>query len=151
MFFCDERPDPRLCAQARDAWADEMIFGAFLSEVVAELEALYARPDLTSEQKMAAREEVFDRTRRRFETEVRPRFRYLGYGSFLAAPLNNASLIARRIYYQRLDLFEAAFQASGQNLPVTIQLIIAATEGGGDPWVAVESLIAGGASTASTR
>lgn len=151
MFFCEVRPDPQLCERAREAWDDEMLFGAFLSDVVAELEDLYARPDLTSEQKIAAREEVFDRARRRFETEVRPRFRYLGYGNFMAAPLNNASLIARRIYYHRLDLFERVFQASGRDLPLTIERIVAVTGSGGDPWVAVESLVGVGATVASAR
>lgn len=140
-WFCQERPDPDLCRRAEAAWADELLFGAFLSGVVDELEALYGRADLSSEQKIAAREEIFTRARSTFETDVRPKLQVVSYSSFLTTPLNNASLISRRIYYKRLDLFEEVYQASGRDLARTIERIIAAVRAGGDPYEATESLL----------
>ncbi|MDR0786591.1 MAG: aminopeptidase [Gemmatimonadota bacterium] len=141
MFFCRTRPDPELCTRSESAWADEQRFGQFLTGLVDELEALYARPDLSSGQKISFREEVFSRARLRFENEVRPGFLLTGYNGFLNTPLNNASLISRVIYYRRLDLFEEVFQLSGGDLPLTIRRIVAAAEAGDDPWLAVESLL----------
>jgi len=151
FFFCEERPDPGLCSRAEAAWEDELLFGEFLTDLVDELEALYGRADLTSEEKIFAREEVFDRARERFASAIQPRFRVLSFANFANAPLNNASLIARRIYYRRLDLFEAAFHATGRDLPFTIQRIIEVTRSGGDPYEAVESLVTGEVGVATAR
>jgi predicted aminopeptidase len=141
-FFCSERPDPELCPRAEAAWQDEMLFGSFLAELIEDLEALYARADLTTAQKVQQREGVFDMHRERFQTQVRPQLRTLGFGSFVDAPLNNASIIARRIYYRRLDLFEQLYQAAGEDLLLTIQRVIGAVRAGGDPYNATEALLA---------
>ncbi len=139
QFFCAR--DARLCEQARNEWHDEMLFGGFLSQVVGELEALYARRDLDRQGKLAAREEVFARARRLFAEGIRPRFRGRGVGSFERLPLNNATLISRRLYYQRLDLFERVFQRYGGNLQHTIAEIVRVARGSRDPYAEVEKLI----------
>ncbi|HEY8470285.1 MAG TPA: aminopeptidase [Longimicrobiales bacterium] len=142
-FFCGiEGENGQRCRTARDRWEDNLLFGRFLQELVAELEALYARVDLPLEDRLARREVVFQRARDRFRTEVQPRLRSYTFGSFLTSPLNNATLIARRLYYDRLDLFEAAFQRHGQDLPATIRSIVAAAQEGADPFDAVSRLTA---------
>ncbi|MEX2584181.1 MAG: aminopeptidase [Gemmatimonadota bacterium] len=141
-FFCTRHPDEDLCGRATQAWRDELLFAGFLGDLITELETLYAREDLTSDEKIARREEVFESGRRSFEEEVRPRLGYLSFGNFARTPLNNASLIARRIYYQRLDLFEAVFQATGGDLKATLRLIIEAAEASPDgPFEGVEGIL----------
>jgi predicted aminopeptidase len=140
-FFCRRDGDTAAtCRTARAAWEDDLLFGAFLSGLVAELEALYARTDLTREQKLAAREEVFRRAKERFAREVRPRLQVQSFASFERTPLNNATLISRRIYYHRLDLFERVFQAWGGDLSRTLDAIIKAARDADDPYAAVEAL-----------
>ena len=139
-FFC-RQPGPR-CEQAKADWHDELLFGRFLTGVVHELEALYDRTDLDTRAKLAAREEVFARARRRFATELKPQFRGAGVGSFERHPLNNATLIARRLYYDRLDLFERVFQANRGELQQTVaQIVDAAEENRDDPYEAVARLV----------
>ena len=107
-------------------------------------ETLYAREDLTSEQKVSAREEIFSRAQSRFTQEIQPRLEVLSFASFARGPINNAFLIARRIYYQRLELFEAAYQATGGDLRHAIRRIIDAAESQPrNPYMAVEELVAG--------
>jgi len=143
-FFCATRWDPHGCERAEEAWRDELVFGGFLSGLVDELEELYSREDLTSEQKISRREEVFSAAQRRFAEEVRPHLRVLRYDSFARVPLNNASLIARRIYYRRLDLFESVYRASGDDLLLAIERILEAARGEPrDPYRAVEELLRG--------
>jgi predicted aminopeptidase len=142
-YFCDAVPDPHLCSRAESAWQDELIFAQFLSALVADLEALYAREDLTTEQKLEEREVLFEEAQRRFAEEIRPQLQVLTYGSFTRVPLNNASLIARRIYYRRLDLFEEVYQRDGGDLHFTLQRIMAAARAGGDGFDAVEGLLGG--------
>jgi predicted aminopeptidase len=142
-FFCGPRYGEAspACARARDAWHDEMVFGSFLQSLVQHLETLYAREELTTEQKLERRELVFERYRDEFENRVRPRFRVSSYAGFSANPLNNATLAARRMYYHRLDLFEHAFLLSDENLPLTIQRILDVVEGASDPYAAVEEMV----------
>jgi predicted aminopeptidase len=141
-YFCGARVDPGPCALSEGAWQDELVFGGFLSELVAELEALYDREDLTREQKLEQREVVFAEAQRRFQEQVQPRFQVLTFANFARVPLNNASLISRRIYYKRLDLFEEVFQASGGELALTIQRIMEASRAQqSDPYGAVDALL----------
>ena len=130
------------CARARAVWADELVFGAFLSRMVGELEALYARADLTSAEKIRLREEIFTRGQREFSESVRPRLKVATYASFARDPLNNATLISRRLYYQRLDLFEQVYRRSGGDLRRTIHSVLAVAREAEDPFAAVEGLLA---------
>src|SRR5690606_17928646 len=142
-FFCSrhgaESPE---CRAARADWEDELVFGAFLDGLVTELDSLYRRTDLETEAKLARREEVFSRAREAFTSEVQPRFQRATYGSFLTTPLNNATLLSRRLYYHRLDLFEELYHRMGGDLRRTLEVILAsARERRDDPYAAVERLI----------
>lgn len=141
-FFCArDGEDAATCRTARAAWEDDLLFGRFLSGMVAELEALYGREDLSREQKLVLREEVFRRARERFAGEVRPRLQVQSFASFERSPLNNATLISRRLYYHRLDLFERLYRAQGGDLPATIRTVVEAARGADDPYAAVERLL----------
>ncbi len=142
-FFCrrDGENAPR-CQRAHDMWHDERVFGRFLSALVADLEALYGREDLTSEQKIAAREEVFAAAQETFRQDVAPQLRAVRFRNFERQPLNNATLIGRRLYYYRLDLFEELFERYGGDLPLTIEALIAAARASReDPYAGAEGLL----------
>lgn len=130
------------CRQARGIWRDNLRFAAFLSELVTSLETLYGREDLTDEDKLAERERVFESARRQFEFEVRPTLEVLTFAGFLDRELNNAALIGRRLYYDRLDLFDAVHAHLGSDLRKTIARIVQAAEADpSDPFGAVEALL----------
>lgn len=138
-FFCGRDGEgAERCARARDLWEDERLFARFLSVLVAELEALYAREDLTFEETLQRREEVFRGARREFAEAVRPRMRTGAFHHFETATLSNATLISRRLYYHRLDLFEEVFQRYGGDLPRTLETIGEAVRGSDDPFAEVE-------------
>ncbi len=141
-YFCSTLKDDRQCERAETMWRDELLFADFLTGLVDELEVLYARSDLTSEQKIEAREGVFARAQTRFTSDIQPQLRILTFRDFARGPVNNAFLIARRIYYQRLDLFEAAYHATGGDLRTVLQKISEAAEASpDDPWTGVEGLL----------
>ncbi|HEX6924299.1 MAG TPA: aminopeptidase [Longimicrobiaceae bacterium] len=142
-FFCarmgTEAPE---CTEARAAWRDQLVYGEFLDRLVTELDSLYNRSDIGTPEKLARREEIFERAREKFRTEVRPRLTLLSYESFLRIPLNNATLLSRRLYYHRLDLFEELYRRMGGDLRRTLEVILAsARERRDDPYAAVERLI----------
>ena len=142
QFFCGrEGAEAKDCRQATDEWHDDLIFGAFMTDLVARLEAVYGRADLSREQKIEQREAVFDQAKADFKSRIQPQFRAGTYGSFLTAPLNNATLISRRLYYGRLDLFEQVYRSRGGDLAKTVADIVAAAKGSKDPYAAVERLL----------
>jgi len=142
-FFCErEGPDSRVCTTTRDAWHDTRVYGRFISAFIDSLEALYARTDLTSAQKISMREDVFDGARRRFTEAVIPELRTRTYHGFPNRPLNNATLIGINLYYERLDLFEAVYDHFGQDLVASIRAIeSAARSREDDPYAAIEALL----------
>jgi predicted aminopeptidase len=145
-FFCGrEGPDSRHCRDATAEWEDQRVYGAFLSEVVQQLETVYARKDLTPDEKFRQREAVFQRARDDFRQRVRPRLRVATFDSFDRSPLNNATLISRRLYYGRLELFEAVYRSRGGDLRRTVAEIVAAAKAGKrDPYAATEALLGPG-------
>jgi predicted aminopeptidase len=142
-FFCArEGAAGPLCRQATAAWEDDVIFGEFLEGLVHELEALYARADLSRDDKIREREAVFTRARERFTAEVQPRFKAGSFAGFTRGPLNNATLISRRIYYDRLELFDRVYRSRGGDLRRTVADIIAAARANrSDPYAAVRALV----------
>jgi len=143
-FFCArEGEDSARCREAQDEWSDNLAFGAFLSELVDELERFYARTDLDTSQKVEKREDIFEATRHRFDTEIEPRLHTRSFRGFSSRPLNNATLIGIRLYYRRLDLFEQAFQRSGRDLTAAIRAVhTAAQQNQKDPYRALEAFTA---------
>jgi predicted aminopeptidase len=142
-FFCGGYGEASFeCGQARADWEDELVFGAFLDDLVKELEGLYEQPGLESAQKLSRRDQVFARARATFTDEVQARMQMGSYASFLQTPLNNATLLSRRLYYHRLDLFEELYRRMGGDLRRTLDVIFASAGAReDDPYEAVERLV----------
>ena len=143
VFFCarDGTADPR-CRSAAAAWQDNMVFGAALSDLVARLERIYQRDDLTAEQRIQQRDTVFANWRGDYRQRVVPQLQTGAFRDYAEEPLNNATLIGTRLYYQRLDLFEQVFQRYGGDLRAATHAIIqAARRNEDDPFRAVEELL----------
>jgi predicted aminopeptidase len=123
-FFCArDGEESERCRLARDQWADNLVYGAFISAFIADLRALYDRDDLSSEAKIEAREAVFLAARERFRSDVMPQLRTRAFTGFPDMELNNATLIGINLYYERLDLFEAVYQRHGQDLAASLRAI----------------------------
>ncbi len=141
QYFCQlEGPDGPHCKEARDDWADNLVFGAYLEDLVARLEKLYARTDLTADQKIVERQAVFQAARDRFEDDVVPKLRTRSFRYFLSRPLNNATLIGTRLYYRRLDQFEDIYQRYGTLRPAIEAIIAMAKQHKDDPFTGLAAL-----------
>ncbi|MBX6363470.1 MAG: aminopeptidase [Gemmatimonadetes bacterium] len=141
-YYCGvEGEDGERCRLARARWADELLFGDFLTTLVHDLQAVYARTDLPPERRLALRAQVFRDARTHWARDIEPHLQsdqFRGFGQ--RAILNNASLIARRLYYDRLRVFEAAYQRLGQDLPRTIREVKRAAERAKDPYQGVAAI-----------
>jgi predicted aminopeptidase len=141
-FFCTRDPLDARCKTAEAAWQDNIIFGTALSDLVGKLQAVYKNQSLSTAQKIEQRQAVFTNWAERYKRDVVPRLRTLSFTTYADEPLNNARLIGTRLYYERLDLFEAVFQKYNRDLEASAHAIMkAAREKPKDPFTAVEGLV----------
>lgn len=139
-YFCKlEGDDGARCRTASAQWRDDLLFSRYLGRLIPDLESVYNRTDLSREEKDSLRQEVYARNQRQFleefGDEISP-----GYRRLIEYPLNNARLVGTRLYYHRLDLFEAILQRHGQDLRAAIQAIIEGTRGSSDPYAVLNRL-----------
>ena len=137
-FYCEAVADARACESARLRWEDTREFGRFFDSVAEPLKEAYAS-NLSEEAKRQHKRAIFQDAAERFETEVKPRLRAGRYGSLDPSQLNNAWVLARLLYYTRLDDFERLFQRFGSLEPALQAVFREAAEG--DAWTALDRLI----------
>lgn len=104
--------------QVLDERADHAVFRRFLHGVAAQLDSLYAT-DISFEEKLVAREQVFEEARRDF---MRLPLKTDLYGHFPNWTLNNARLSLYRVYQARTDIFERVYEAVGRDLRAAIEI-----------------------------
>jgi len=142
-FLCEvDGPDGERCQLATDAWHDTMRFGAFLQQLVERLEALYAQ-ELPLDTVLVRRSELYLDAQEEWRRTHVPQLRTGAFAGYFDRPLNNAILIGSRLYYQRLDVFEAVYQQHGRDVRRAAQAIeTAARSRESDPFGAVADLLA---------
>ena len=136
-FFCRRQgggSDTVRCARARARWRDVQLFSQFLDAVVTELEALYGDGALSSEVKVARREEVFQRHRERYRVEIAPLLESYNFSGFVERPLNNATLLSQMLYYHRLRDFQRLLDQRAGDLRAAVAALHAGVEGAADPF-----------------
>jgi predicted aminopeptidase len=136
-FFCGRQgggADTVWCHRAHARWRDQIRFSAFLDPLVSELEALYADETLSTEEKIAGRDPIFEAALRRFDEELVPELEELTFASFRSNPLNNATLLSRMRYFHRLQDFEALRVELGGGLRPALASIKAQVESVSDPF-----------------
>ncbi len=108
-FFCRRRGggmDTVKCGRARDRWSDARKVSRFVGELEKSLRALYAREDLELDGILLRRDELYREAWGAFRDEVQPGLGASTYGYLAAEPLNNATFLARVLYFHRLDEFD---------------------------------------------
>ena len=124
--FFRARGDSAMLRRAEDDWQDDLLLGAFWERTAREIDSVFkALPDSARDARIAARDTVYGHARRRLVDSVGPQLRTYPKGWVERVPLNNAVLMARRVYADRLDRFDSVYTANGRDLPKAIQAVIA--------------------------
>ncbi len=123
-FFCS-RGQPLAAARVESEWQDEKILGAFWSALTHTLDSAYKAHPTDREARLAVRDTVYARARTILVSDVAPQLRTVSPRYAERVPLDNASLLARRVYAKNLDLFDAVYAREGGDLKRTIGRIIA--------------------------
>ncbi|MDO8502803.1 MAG: aminopeptidase [Gemmatimonadaceae bacterium] len=136
--FFRSRGQPEAATRVDAEWEDEKLLGDFWTRLVKSIDSAYARHPESKEARIAARDTVYVRARQALVSEIGPQLRTIGPFYVQRVPLDNASLLARRVYAKDLDLFDQVYAREGANLKRTIGRIIAlAKSDKQDPYAAL--------------
>jgi predicted aminopeptidase len=116
-------------------WEDDKLLARFWARLIKSLDSAYRAHPETREARIAVRDTVYLRAREQLVTEVAPALRTINPLYAQRVPLDNAALLARRVYASDLDLFDQVYEREGRNLKRTIGRVIGlAKSNKGDPF-----------------
>jgi predicted aminopeptidase len=139
--FFRARGSPAAAEAIIDDWHNDQVLGRFWERTARALDSAYAAWPGDSAARVAARDSVYVRARRLLVDSVSTQVRGINPTWFQRIPLDNASLLARRVYAQRLDLFDSVWVRHGRDVRKTIGAIQTAVRQGSDPFATVETLV----------
>ena len=118
--------DQPIAAQHIDAqWQDDKLLARFWLTLTHSLDSAYAAHPESKAERLAARDSVYAHARAQLVNEVAPQFKTINPIYAQRVTLNNAALLARRVYATDLDVFDRVYEREGRDLKRTIGRIIA--------------------------
>ena len=124
-------------------WEDEKRLARFWSALYQSLDSAYAAHPGSRDARLQARDTVFTRARRALIEEVGPALRTIPPRYAERVVLDNAALMARRVYLTDIELFDRAYAREANDLTRTIRRIIDLAKSGKDPFAAVKQWVEG--------
>ena len=121
-------------------WRDEQLLDVFYAELARRLDSAYAQPR-TGADLERTRQELFGWARAQLTGSIGQQLETYDWRRFSGATLNNAVVIAQRLYRSNLNLFEEVFVQNRADLAETIRAIQlrVLTAPDGDPFRALYS------------
>jgi predicted aminopeptidase len=143
--FFQSRGDSARAGRAVAIWRDELTLDRFYAALAARLGQLYAS-GVTGDSLQAARLAVFDSARAELAGPLARQLEVYEASWLARIPLNNARVVAARIYRTRLTLFDDVLRISGGSVRVAVGRITAAVRGspGVDPYTVLDSVVRAG-------
>lgn len=111
--------DPR---RAAARWRDERILDVFWSELARRLDSAYAQ-NPSGADLGRTREQLFGWAREQLTGPIGQQLETYDWRRYAQAPLNNAVVVAQRLYRSNLNLFEEVYLQHTANLAETIRAI----------------------------
>jgi predicted aminopeptidase len=144
--FFRSRGDSAPAARAAARWRDEVRLGRFYAALADSLERLYA-PGLAGPALRDGRQRIFRRALADLAGPVGRTLETIDGRRLAERPVNNAVVIAQRIYLTRLDQFDLVLAAHRGDVRSAVAGVRQAVAGGGDPWSVLADLAGPAASS----
>ena len=146
-WFFRSRGEPEAADEEDARWGDDRVMARFWDRLYHSIDSAYkAHPGNDSvhvQERIAARDSVYRRARTELVDVLGPQLRTIGPRALEHLRLDNAALLARRIYLTDLDLFDALWIREGMDLKKSIAEIIAlAKSKPKDPFGALRAWVA---------
>jgi predicted aminopeptidase len=139
--FFRSRNSPVAAQVVVDDWANDQVLGSFWERTARSLDSAYAAWPADSAARVDARDSVYARARRLLVDSVGPHLRGVNPGFLGRIQLDNAALLARRVYAQRLDLFDSVWVRNDRDVRRTIDALRSAVAGSQRPFEALDGLL----------
>jgi predicted aminopeptidase len=123
--FFRSRGQPQSAAKLDEQWEDDKLLARFWSRVIKSLDSAYAAHPGDKAARIAARDTVYLKTRVALVSEIAPQLKTITPLYAERVQLNNAALLARRVYASDLDVFDLVYEKEGRDLKRTIGRVIA--------------------------
>jgi predicted aminopeptidase len=120
--FFRSRGDTLDARRAAARWRDERILDVFYAELARRLDSAYAEP-ASAERLARVRTTLFGWARSQLTGPVGQSLETYDWRWFATAPLNNAVIIAQRLYRMDLNLFDEIYLQSNANIAEAIRAI----------------------------
>jgi len=134
--YCTDKwgPDSEQLKYGTGSNQDDYTFYLYINTLADELRALYARTEISDDERLKLKQEVFEKTKKDFAESWMPRMKTQDYARWPKIELNNATVAGRLVYYHDLSLYQKVYEKNGSDLEKMIgflQEVIA--ENPGDP------------------
>ena len=146
--FFRSRGQTEAAAKVDAEWEDEKMLGDFWTRLSHSLDSAYARHPDSRAARIAARDTIYQLARQTLVSEIGPQLRTVSPFYVQRVPLDNASLLARRVYAEDLGLFDLMYEREGRDLRRTIARIVSlAKSSPKDPYGALRAWVGRNAET----
>jgi predicted aminopeptidase len=102
---------------------DDVTFQKYLAQLAKQLNDLYDRKDLSDDQKLKLKEQIFIDTKKDFKDNWIPKMKTTQYDRWPTVELNNATVASRLVYFHDLTLYEKVYEKNGSDLKKTVAFI----------------------------
>jgi predicted aminopeptidase len=136
--FFRARGDQRNAARAAARWRDELRLGRFYADLAGRLEALYA-PGIAGPTLREERLRIFRLAQSDLAGAAGRALETVNGGVLAGRPLNNAAVLAQRLYRTDLEVFDGLLGGHRGDLRATLADVQARVSAGGDPWAVLRA------------
>lgn len=138
-WFFRSRGDEAAAKVVEARWEDEKLMARFWGRLHHVVDSTFdAHPgDSLRGRRLFLRDSLYAAARTEIQREVKPRVRTIRPEALDRIRIDNAALLARRVYSTELELFDAVWRAEGMDLKRTIARVTALAEDADDPFMAL--------------
>jgi predicted aminopeptidase len=123
-WFFRTRGGTAAAAEIDARWSDEKVMSRFWARLYKSVDSAFKANPTDSLARLAARDTLYARARREAVHELGPQLRTIGPRALERMRLDNAALLAHRIYNTDLDLFDQIWIAKQQRIQAAVACII---------------------------
>ncbi len=145
--FWRSRGDSTRARRTADRWADDVLLGAMWERTYRTLDSAFqAHPGARAmSHRLAVRDSIYARARAVLVDSIAPQWRTIDRRAAPRVRLDNAALMARRIYATGLDDFERVYAREAREVRRTLERVIAIVEAApADPGAALRRAMQAG-------
>jgi predicted aminopeptidase len=122
--FFRSRGQEAAAARLDAQWEDDKLLARFWARLIKSLDSAYAAHPESKAARIAVRDTVYARARVALVNDIAPQLKTINPRYATRVPLDNASLLARRVYASDLDVFDLIYEKEGRNLRRSIGRVI---------------------------